>query len=75
MITPSEIQKLIVAGIPDARVEVKDMTGTGDHFEIAVVSRAFGGKPVLEQHRMVFSILEKEMQDRIHAVKLKTRTP
>lgn len=63
------IQRLI----PGARVEVSDMTGTGDHFEILVVSKAFEGKPLMEQHKMVFAALEDEMKDRIHAVKLKTK--
>jgi stress-induced morphogen len=73
LITPSEIQNLILASLPGARVSVQDMRGTGDHFEIEVVSQAFAGKPLIEQHKMVFAALEKEMDDRIHAVQLKTR--
>ncbi len=75
MIQFFEIEALIRTAIPDAKVEVSDMTGTGDHFEICVVSKAFRGKPLMEQHKMVFSALEKEMDNRIHAVKIKTRTP
>lgn len=75
MITPTEIEQMIRCVIPDAAVKVGDMTGTGDHFEILVVSKVFAGKPLIEQHKIVFSILEKEMNDRIHAVKLKTKPP
>lgn len=64
---------MILAGIPNSRVEVKDMTGTGDHFDIVVVSNAFQGKTMLEQHQMVFSLLRDEMDRRIHAVQLKTK--
>ena len=64
---------MIGASIPDARVQVSDMTGTSDHFEIVVTSKSFAGKSLIEQHKKVFAILEKEMEDRIHAVKLKTR--
>lgn len=69
------IHKLITQTLPDARIEIEDMNGTGDHFEITVVSEGFRGKSLLEQHRMIFSVLEKEMEKSIHAVKLKTKVP
>lgn len=75
VILPAEIERLIREKIPDARVTVKDMTGTGDHFEIQVISNDFAGKSLIEQHQMVFGALEKEMDKRIHAVQLKTRLP
>lgn len=68
-----EIEKMIQEAIPDAAVRVEDMTGTGDHFEIEVVSAQFQGKNLIQQHKMVFAALQKEMDGRIHAVKLKTR--
>ncbi len=73
MITLEEIQQMVLNAFPDAEVVVEDMMGTGDHFEISVTSAAFAGKPLIEQHRLVFAVLEKEMNDRIHAVKLKTK--
>lgn len=73
MIQPAEIERLILARMPGAQVKVSDMTGTGDHFEISVVSAQFAGKPLIEQHRMLHAILEHEMTDRIHAVKYRTR--
>ena len=75
MIDPAEVREMILASLPDAEVEVSDMRGTGDHFEILVVSKAFAGKSLIEQHKMVFSALEKEMDQRIHAVQLKTQVP
>ena len=72
--TPAEVEHRILRALPDAQVKAEDMTGTGDHFEILVVSKSFSGRPIIEQHKMVFSILEKEMgSNAIHAVKLKTR--
>jgi stress-induced morphogen len=75
MITPDDVARLVRSHIPDAQVEVRDLTGGGDHFEIAVVSGAFAGKTLIEQHRMVFAALGDEMDRRIHAVQLKTKTP
>lgn len=73
MITPSEVEKLILDKLPGSEVKATDLMGTGDHFEISVVSEAFIGKPLVEQHRLVLAALAKEMDKRIHAVKLKTR--
>ena len=72
-ITAQEIKEIILAELPGANVLVSDMTGTSDHFEIEVASKEFRGLSLMEQHKKVFSILEKEMEDRIHAVKLKTK--
>ena len=69
------VKKIVLAGFPDAEVEVSDMTGTGDHFQILVISEAFAGKSLIEQHRSVHALLEKEMNNFIHAVKIRTRTP
>jgi len=50
------------------------MTGGGDHFEVTVVSGAFRGKMLIDQHQMVHAALEP-LKERIHAVKIKTLIP
>ena len=75
MITPLEVEQIILAALPGSTVEVRDMTGTADHFDILVVSKAFAGKSLMEQHKIIFAILEEEMKGRIHAVQIKTRAP
>ena len=73
MISEEEVKNMILSALPGSTVEVRDMTGTRDHFAISVVSPAFQGKTLVEQHKMVFSALQGEMDRRIHAVQLKTR--
>ena len=34
----SEIEKLIKTALPDARVEIRDLAGDGDHYAAVVVS-------------------------------------
>lgn len=76
MMKESEVQKLIKMAMPDAQVEVIDMTGASDHFKILVVSDVFKGKLLIDQHRIVQKSLEAAFNDgRIHAVKIKTETP
>ena len=74
-ITPEEIQSLILTAIPDAQVQVRDLTGGGDHYEAVVVSAAFAGKLKVARHRMVYGALQDAMVQRIHALALTTLTP
>jgi acid stress-induced BolA-like protein IbaG/YrbA len=68
----SELQALIIAGLPDAEVIVK---GEGDHFEAVVVSPQFVGCSVVQQHRLVYATLGDRMGGEIHALALRTLTP
>ena len=68
------VEDIIKKGIPDATVMVEDMTGTRDHLAITVVSDAFKGKLLIEQHQMLMDLLKEELKTRIHAVKLQTYT-
>lgn len=70
-----DIEQKIVAAIPDAVVELRDLTGTADHWEATIVSAAFDGRSLIERHRMVFASLAEEMKGPIHALSLKTFTP
>lgn len=75
MINPSEIQRLIVSALPGATVNVRDLTGGGDHYEIDIISAAFEGLPTLQRHRMVHAPLRDVLGGALHAVALHTRTP
>jgi stress-induced morphogen len=68
------VEDIIKAGIPDASVFVEDMTGTKDHLAITVVSDAFEGKMLFQQHQLLMNLLKEELKNRIHAVKLETFT-
>jgi stress-induced morphogen len=75
MMAPDEIQRLLLQAFPDGEVRVADMTGTQDHYEASVVSEAFVGKSLLEQHQLVYAALGAAMHGPIHALALKTYTP
>ncbi len=76
MISADEISNLIKRAIPDAHVQVQDLTGGNDHFQIYAVSSAFNGKTLIDQHRLVQEAIQVAMNDgRIHAVQIKTETP
>ena len=70
-----DIEAKIRTALPDARIELRDLTGTEDHWEATIVSSAFAGKSLIERHRIVFASLAEEMKGPIHALTLKTLTP
>jgi stress-induced morphogen len=70
-----EIERLILAAFPDARVEIKDLAGDGDHYSATVVSAAFRGKSRVQQHQMVYGALKGQMGGVLHALALQTATP
>jgi stress-induced morphogen len=74
-VKPNEIVARIRVALPDAQVELKDLTGTEDHWQATVISSAFAGKSLIERHRMVMNALAAEMKGPIHALTLDVRTP
>jgi stress-induced morphogen len=70
-----DIVAKIRAALPDAQVELQDLTGTADHWKALVVSTAFDGKSMIQRHRMVMAALAEEMKGPIHALTLDVKTP
>jgi stress-induced morphogen len=76
MISPQQVEEMIKAEITDAQVQVQDLTGGGDHYQVTVVSAQFEGKGLIQQHQMVYGALQQAMSsEAIHALALKTYTP
>lgn len=75
--TPEEVETIIESNVPDATAEVGQPRGVDDddHLAATVVSPAFEGKSLVEQHDMVYDALDDHMTTDIHAVELTTRTP
>ena len=70
-----EIESAIKATLPDARIEIKDLAGDGDHYAAHVVSSAFAGKSRVQQHQMVYAAFGGKMGDILHALALTTSLP
>ena len=49
--------------------------GSETHFKVVVVSDAFEGKPLVERHRLVYTLLGDEMRGGVHALTITSRTP
>lgn len=70
-----EIETLIRAGIPDARVEITDLAGDGDHYAARVTSESFRGQTRVAQQRRVYDALGGRMGGVLHALQLTTAVP
>ncbi|MBD2578818.1 BolA family transcriptional regulator [Oscillatoria sp. FACHB-1406] len=76
MVSLAWVEETIKGKLPDARVQVIDLTGGGDHLEATVISAEFEGKTRVKQHQMVYGALQEAMSsEAIHALALKTYTP
>jgi stress-induced morphogen len=70
-----EIETMIRQAIPDARVEITDLAGDGDHYAARVVSESFRGQSRVAQQRRVYDALGGRMGGVLHALQLTTGVP
>ena len=76
MISRDQVETMIKAALPDAQVQIQDLTGGGDHYQATIISSQFEGKGLVQQHQLVYSALREAMStEAIHALSLKTFTP
>lgn len=68
----AEIERMIKAALPDARIEIRDLAGDGDHYAATVTSAAFKGLPRVRQHQLVYDALGGRMGGVLHALALTT---
>jgi stress-induced morphogen len=68
----TEIETMIREAFPDARVEVKDLAGDGNHYAATVVSASFKGVSKVKQHQAVYAALKGKMGGDLHALALTT---
>jgi stress-induced morphogen len=71
----NEIEALIKAALPDARVTIDDLAGDGDHYAATVVSEQFRGLSRVRQHQIVYAALRGRMGGELHALALQTSVP
>ena len=72
---PEDIIAKIRTSLPDAIVELQDLTGTADHWKATIVSAHFAGKSMLQRNRLVMAALADELKGPIHALTLDVKTP
>ncbi len=77
-VAASEIERLILATFPDAKVEIQDLAGDNNHFAATVIDESFRGKNRVQQQRMVNAALKEILEGQnapLHALALTTSAP
>jgi stress-induced morphogen len=75
-LTPESLKKKIEETLPGTKAKFSDLTGTADHWQAVIVSEAFKGKTLIEQHRIVKDVFDAEIQaGHLHALTIRTYSP
>ena len=73
-----EIEDLIRAVFPDARITITDLAGDGNHYAAEVIDESFRGQNRVQQQRAVYAALKGKMDGsngELHALALTTKAP
>lgn len=73
MLSAAQLESYITQNLECDYIKVLGDDGT--HFEAVIVSPAFEGKRMIQQHQLVYAALGDRMRDEIHALSMKTYTP
>ena len=68
-----EIETRIKAALPDATIELVDLAGDGDHWQVTVTSGAFEGLNRVKQHKLVMNAFGTDMGTTLHALAITTK--
>lgn len=77
-IEAAEIEALIRASFPAAKITITDLAGDGNHYAAEVVDESFRGMNRVQQQRAVYAALKGKMEGsrgELHALALTTRVP
>ena len=73
-----DIEDLIRAAFPKARIAITDLAGDGNHYAAEVVDESFRGMNRVQQQRAVYAALKGRMDGpagELHALALTTKAP
>ncbi len=73
-----QIEDLIRAAFPDAKITITDLAGDGNHWAAEVVDESFRGQNRVQQQRAVYASLKGKMDGPsgdLHALALTTKVP
>jgi len=78
--SPEEVERLIEDGIEGATASVTlprvhDDEAEDAHYAAVVVSPAFEGETLVDQHEMVYDAVGDAMTEEVHALEIRTYTP
>ena len=73
--TKQDIFKKLTEKFPKSKIEIADMTGQSNHFSLFILSDSFDNMPLIDRHKLIYSIFSEELTTEIHALQIKAYTP
>jgi stress-induced morphogen len=74
--TPEQMKNRLEKAYPGDPIEVVDLTGTHDHYQVMIVSNAFRGLTRIQQHKHVMGVFADELKTgEVHALTIQTKLP
>lgn len=80
-----KIKEILEKELSPVELEVEDISyqhaghaesdGEETHFYVKVVSHEFEGKSLVKRHRLVYSLLQNELKNGLHALSIVAKTP
>lgn len=72
--SPEQMKSRLQEHFPGGEVEVVDLTGTQDHWEVFVRSNAFTGLTRIQAHQKVMAAFAAELKTgEVHALSIRTQ--
>jgi len=73
-IAKEELLSLINDKFPNAEIELIDLAGDDNHYELRIADGCFDGLSKVKQHQAVYQALGSIVGNELHALALKTNT-
>ena len=70
----NKIKQKLVHFFNKDMIEVIDTNGMSNHFSIFVISNKFLNMSLINRHKLIHDIFEKELTNEIHALQIRTYT-
>lgn len=74
-LTSSELEVEDVSYLHAGHAGVRGSTDGETHFNVRVISKDFEGKSLVKRHRLIYDLLQEELQSGLHALSIDAKTP
>jgi BolA protein len=75
MLKPTELLVSNDSAKHAGHAAMKGIEGTETHFSVKIVAACFEGLSLVQRHKMVYTLLQSEIKNGVHALSLNTKTP
>jgi len=73
-ISVDKLEGLLKGAFPNAKINITDLVGDQDHYQVEILSELFNNQTKVKQHQMVYQAIGDVMGGELHAMSIKTGT-